>query len=138
MQTSFHDVNANNASSGLRERVCLPIFEQFGANQHITLQEARAIKELKTDQSRIILTTDKGVTMVVMDRPGLYQQSTRFTRRQGHVQTHFQRPHPKLKNQIKHILKNCKSKGQVYQTTYKRPYHTCVIPVKFYGLPEIH
>ena len=34
---------------------------------NITLQETRAIKELKTHQSRIIITADKGVAMVVMD-----------------------------------------------------------------------
>ena len=40
----------------------------YAPRPSITLQEARAIRKLKTDQSTIILTTDKGVAMVVMDR----------------------------------------------------------------------
>ena len=35
---------------------------------NITKDEAKAIKELKKDQERMVLTTDKGVSMVVMDR----------------------------------------------------------------------
>ena len=35
---------------------------------HITLEESRAIRELRLDQSSIICTADKGVAMIVMDR----------------------------------------------------------------------
>ena len=35
---------------------------------NITKEEAKAIKELKKDQDRIVLTADKGVPMVVMLR----------------------------------------------------------------------
>ena len=35
---------------------------------NITKEEAKAIKELKKDQERMVLTSDKGVSMVVMDR----------------------------------------------------------------------
>ena len=35
---------------------------------NISKEEARAIKELKKDQDRMVLTADKGVSMVVMDR----------------------------------------------------------------------
>ena len=31
-------------------------------------KEARAMKELKKDQDKMVLTADKGVSMVVMDR----------------------------------------------------------------------
>ena len=35
---------------------------------HITKAEYKAIQQLKKDKSRIILTADKGVAMVLMDR----------------------------------------------------------------------
>ena len=35
---------------------------------NITREEAQALKELRKDKSRIILTTDKGVAMVVMNK----------------------------------------------------------------------
>ena len=34
---------------------------------NVTLQEPLAIRELKLDHSKVILTADKGVAMVVMD-----------------------------------------------------------------------
>ena len=36
--------------------------------RNITKEEVQALAELKKDQSRVILTADKGVTLVVMDR----------------------------------------------------------------------
>ena len=42
---------------------------------NITLQEPRAIKELKTNQSGIILTADKGVALVVMDRQHYFNKA---------------------------------------------------------------
>ena len=35
---------------------------------NISKEEARAMKELKKDQDRMVLTADKGVSMVVMER----------------------------------------------------------------------
>ena len=35
---------------------------------NISKEEARAMKELKKNQDRMVLTADKGVSMVVMDR----------------------------------------------------------------------
>ena len=50
---------------------------------NITKEEAKAIRELKNDNTRIILTTDKGVSMVVLDKEDyikkaedLFNQST--------------------------------------------------------------
>ena len=41
---------------------------EYTPNPIITLQESRPLKELKRDESRVILTADYGVVMVVMDR----------------------------------------------------------------------
>ena len=35
---------------------------------NITIEERRALAELRKDKSKIILTADKGVSLVVMDR----------------------------------------------------------------------
>ena len=42
---------------------------------NLSKAEAQAIKELKRDKSRIALTADKGVAMVVMDIPGYINKS---------------------------------------------------------------
>ena len=41
----------------------------------ITKEEAKAIKEMEKDKERIILTTNKGVSMVVMDREEYIKKS---------------------------------------------------------------
>ena len=103
---------------------------------NLTHQEARAIKELKSDKTRIILMTDMGVAMVVMDGQDY------ITKVQGLLDfkdTYWPLPKdhtPIPKSPLINILKNCQ--GQVNQATYKRLYPTCAIPFKCYGLPKIH
>ena len=84
---------------------------------NITIQEARGIKELKSDQSRIILTVDK---WEVMDRQDY------STKAQGLLDD--KDPTAKLESQLINILQNCKAKGQINQDTYKNLYPTCAIP----------
>ena len=45
------------------------------AMSNITKEEAKAIKEVKKDQERMVLTADKGVSMVVMDREDYNKKS---------------------------------------------------------------
>ena len=42
---------------------------------NLSKAEAQAIRELKRDKSRIVLTADKGVAMVVMDRQDYINKS---------------------------------------------------------------
>ena len=42
---------------------------------YISKAEAQAIIELKGDKDRLVLTVDKGVAMVVMDRQGYINKS---------------------------------------------------------------
>ena len=42
---------------------------------NIMREEAKAIQELKRDKERVILTADKGVSMVVMDKEEYIQKS---------------------------------------------------------------
>ena len=72
---------------------------------NITLQEARAIKELKNDQSRIILTADKGVTMVVMDRQDYITKTKGLLDDKGTYRPLLKDPTPKLKSAYKHSQK---------------------------------
>ena len=44
---------------------------------NITQEEYKAINELKKDDSRMILTTDKRVDLVVIDKAGLHQEGRR-------------------------------------------------------------
>ena len=51
---------------------------------YITKEETRTLKELKQNESRVILTADKGVVMVMPDKQD-YQESTGPTGTKGHT-----------------------------------------------------
>ena len=40
---------------------------------NLTKAQNLALRELKRDRDRIVLTADKGITMVIMDRQGLHK-----------------------------------------------------------------
>ena len=55
---------------------------------NITREEAKAIEELRRDKERVILTADKGVSMVVMDTERLHQKIRRAPK-PTHLQATF-------------------------------------------------
>ena len=46
------------------------------STSNITNEEFKAIKEFREDQSRIVLTADKGVAMVIMDKQQYMDKAT--------------------------------------------------------------
>ena len=96
------------------------LLDKIHPKPNIIIQETRAIKELKSDQSRIILTADKGVAMVVIGR----QEYN--TKAQGLLDKETYRhlsKHPNAK------LKNCEAQGKIDQATYKTTPHVPSPPI---------
>ena len=60
--------------------------------RNITKEEAQALAELRKDHSRVILTADKGVALVVMDRTD-YSNKTQKLLEDGNLQRDQDRPH---------------------------------------------
>ena len=104
---------------------------------NITKEEAKAIQELKRDKDRVLLTTDKGVSMVVMDKEEYIQKSEELLHQPTYKELPSD-PTTKHKNRLISILKNIKSEGGIDNTTYKRLYPTGAGSPKYYGLPKIH
>ena len=86
---------------------------------NITIQEAKVIKELKSDKSRIILTADKGVAMVVMERQDYNTKPQGLLDNKDTYRPLSKDPTAKYKSQLLNILKNCKAQEQIIQDTYK-------------------
>ena len=104
----------------------------------ISIQVAKAIKELRTDQSRIILTADKVIAVVIMDRQDYNTKALELLDDKDTYRPILKDPTPKYKSQLINLLKSCKTQGQINQDTYKKIYPTCASTPKFYGLPQIH
>ena len=104
---------------------------------NIRKEESKAIQELKRDQDKIILTTNKGVSMVVMDKEEYIKKSEDLLKQTTYREL-VADPTNKYKNKLINLLKTIKSDGGINNTTYRRLYPTGAGSHKYYGLPKIH
>ena len=104
---------------------------------NLTKGERKAIAELKKDQSRMILTTDKGVALVVLNTED-YKKKAQELLNQNTYRTLTSAPTMRLKSKMINLLKSIKSKRGMTEDLYKRLYPTGAGSPKFYGLPKIH
>ena len=104
---------------------------------NITRSQRIAIAELKKDHSRMVLTADKGVALVVMNTEE-YKKKAEELLNQNTYRALTSDPTMRLKNKMISILKSIKAKGGMSEELYKRLYPTGAGSPKFYGLPKIH
>ena len=104
---------------------------------NLTKNQMSALRELKKDRDRIVLTADKGVAMVVMDRQD-YINKAKHLLNQNTYKTITKDPTNTIKNKLINILKTIKTKSGLGTNIYKSMYPTGCVPPKFYGLPKIH
>ena len=94
------------------------------------MEEFKAIKELREDQSRVILTADKGVAMVIMDKKDYMEKALSLLADSNTYRTIPYDPTNKLKNKL--------IAGGLKDSAYCKMYPTSAVLPKFYGLPKIH
>ena len=103
---------------------------------NITKDELKAIRELKQDDNRIILTADKGVALVVLNKE--YIEKAEHLPNQQTYRKIKEDPAPKQKSKLNKILKKIKAEGGISEEKYKKMHPTGAGSPKFYGLPKIH
>ena len=84
-----------------------------------------------------VLTADKGVAMVVMDRQDYINKANHLLN-QSTYKVITKDPTNTIKNKLINILKGIKTKTGLGINTYKSMYPTGCVRPKFYGLPKIH
>ena len=94
-----------------------------------------ALAELRKDKSKIILTADKGVSLVVMDREE-YVRKAQELLDQPEYKSIPNDPTTRYKNKLISILKSIKAEGGMNEVIYRRLYPTGASSPKFYGLPK--
>ena len=99
---------------------------------NITREERKAIRELKEDKSRMVLTADKGVSLVVTDTAD-YKKKAEELLQQPTYQPIPTDPTSKYKNKLINMLKSIKAEGGISEAVYKRLYPTGAGSPKFYG-----
>ena len=105
---------------------------------NISKEEWRAIKELRTDKEHLILTADKGVALVVMERKDYIQKMKQLLGDNNTYRPLKMDPTNRQKNRLINILRSMKTEGRLEDHTYKKMYPTGASSPKLYGLPKIH
>ena len=106
--------------------------------RNITKQEVQALVELKEDQSRVILTVDKGVAIVIMDKEEYLEKAKALLEDQRTYKALKSDPTIRIKSKMIKLLKKIKSEGGIDEIQYKKMYPTGAVPPTFYGLPKVH
>ena len=102
---------------------------------HLTRQERIGLAQLKKDKDRVILTVDKGVAMVVMDREE-YVTKVQELLAQPPYRLIPRDPTNKIKAQLITKLRKIKKDSNLDEGTYKAMYPTGWIPPSFMGYPK--
>ena len=67
--------------------------------RNITKEKAQTLAELRKDHSRVILTADKGVALVVMDRADYNNKAQKLLEDNWNLQGNQDRPHKQAEEQ---------------------------------------
>ena len=97
-----------------------------------------AIKQLKADKDRVILTADKGVALVILEKKDYIEKAKQLLQDTNTYITIQADPTTKLKNKLITKLKKIKLDTGLDDITYRRMYPTGAVIPKFYGLPKVH
>ena len=100
-------------------------------------QEKIGLSQLKKDKDRLILTADKGVAMVVMDKEDYNNKAQELLAQPAYTSIPRD-PTNKIKAQLITKLRKIKKETNLDEGTYKAMYPTGCVPPKFYGLPKFH
>ena len=98
----------------------------------------RALIQLKQDTSRVVLTADKGVAMVTMDKEDYTNKAHTLLQDTNPYKVLKKDPTSNLKNKLITLHKDIKQTGGLSTNKYKQLYPTSAVPPKFYCLPNIH
>ena len=89
--------------------------------------QCRALTQLKQDTSRVVLTEDKGVAMVIMDKKDYTNKAKALLQDTNTYKVLKKDPTSYLKNKPITLLKDIKQMGGL-STNYKQLYPTSAVP----------
>ena len=96
----------------------------------------RALTQLKQDNSRVVLTADKGVAMVIMDQEDYTNKALTLLQDTNTYKVLKKDPTSQLKNKLISILKDIKHTGGLSTNKYKQLYPTSAVPPSFMAFPK--
>ena len=104
---------------------------------NIPRDEHQVLREIKKDNTRMVFTAEKGVSLVVLDNEDYTAKSEELLNQPDYKILKAD-PTNKYKNKLIALLKTIKAEGGIDDNTYERLYPTGTVPPKYYGLPKVH
>ena len=90
---------------------------------NVSREENKALKELKKDNTRVVLTADNGACLVVMDKEEYIKKAEELLNQETY-KIILADPTNRQNNKLIQILKNIKAEGGINEDTYKKMYPT--------------
>lgn len=108
------------------------------APSNLNKQEQSALRDLKSDQSIIVLPADKGKGTVILDKETYHDKMMDILRDTNHFVLLTRDPTPKSEGSLVDHLCGLKKKSRMGDVIYRRLFSSDECTPKMYGLPKIH
>ena len=116
--------------------VVMAILRKVQPPRHnVTKEEQKAIGELKRDKTTVILTADKGVSLVAMDKEEYINKAEELLNQPTYKPISID-PTTKYKTKLISLLKVIKTEGGMNEALYKRLYPQGQGPPNSMGSPR--
>ena len=106
--------------------------QQHNNHSNLNPAQSRALTQLKQDTSKVVLTADKGVAMVIMDQQEYINNVNTLLQDTNTYKVLSKDPTTSLKSKLVTILRNIKNRGTPQQK-YKQLHSTLPITKKICG-----
>ena len=131
---SLSETQANS----LRTKVASALTSAKIKDSNLSKSERNVLKELKQDDSILVLPADKGRSTVIMDKSDYNQKAENMLSDRNTYAVLKNDPTATVKRQLIAKLKQLKEGGVLTQQQYRSLIPTAERALKFYGLPKIH
>ena len=137
-RTSSHQITTQEADE-LRSdvnRILKQLQQQHNKQCNLNPSQCRALTELKKDNTSVVLTADKGVAMVIMDKQDYINKAQTLLQDTNTYKVLPKDPTSYLKNKLISLLKDIKQTGGLTTQKYKQLYPTSAVPQILWPAPN--
>ena len=124
--------------SQLRAKIASVLKSSKPPESNITINERKAIKELKKKDDIIILPADKGKATCILDRKTYEEKVNSMLADKKTYEELKADPTAKYKRKLVSILSRLKKEGKITEAKYKQLYPTVENIPRLYCTPKIH
>ena len=117
-------------------RILKQIQQQHNNHCNLNPSQCRALTQLKKDKTRVVLTADKGVAMVIMDQEEYTTKAQALLQDTNTYKVLPKDPTTQLKNKLITLLKDIKQTGGLSTQKCKQLYPTSAVPPNFMACPK--